>query len=174
MAVTLLDFERSGIDYSANARRLLDDVREYATETKRNGQAIMDVPWVRSLMADRYIECEVARLIAYNVAYMQGQGLVPHVKRVGDDNESGNIEQDARPEAQVVDLLAAFPVDGYVSLTHGWPGMVAGSGNRALGGLAGRFVIGWIKVPIRIAHHEDQQEQNRGEKQPGELVDLAM
>ena len=37
----------------------------------------MDVPWVRSLMADRYIECEVARLIAYNVAYMQGQGLVP-------------------------------------------------------------------------------------------------
>ena len=77
VAVTLLDFERSGIDYSANARRLLDDVREYATETKRNGQAIMDVPWVRSLMADRYIECEVARLIAYNVAYMQGQGLVP-------------------------------------------------------------------------------------------------
>ncbi|CAI8031158.1 Putative acyl-CoA dehydrogenase FadE17 [Geodia barretti] len=45
--------------------------------TKRNGQALMDVPWVRSLMADRYIECEVARLIAYNVAYMQGQGLVP-------------------------------------------------------------------------------------------------
>ena len=77
VAVTLLDFERSGIDYSANARRLLDDVREYATETKRNGQAIMDAPWVRSLMADRYIECEVARLIAYNVAYMQGQGLVP-------------------------------------------------------------------------------------------------
>ena len=29
-------------------------------------------------MADRYIECEVARLIAYNVAYMQGQGLVPN------------------------------------------------------------------------------------------------
>jgi alkylation response protein AidB-like acyl-CoA dehydrogenase len=77
VAVTLLDFERSGIDYSANARRLLDDVREYATETKRNGQGLMNVPWVRSLMADRYIECEVARLIAYNVAYMQGQGLVP-------------------------------------------------------------------------------------------------
>ena len=77
VAVTLLDFERSGIDYSANARRLLDDVREYATETKRNGQAVMDAPWVRNLMADRYIDCEVARLIAYNVAYMQSQGLVP-------------------------------------------------------------------------------------------------
>ena len=32
---------------------------------------------MRSLMADRYIECEVARLIAYNVAYMQGEGLIP-------------------------------------------------------------------------------------------------
>ena len=29
-------------------------------------------------LADRYIECEVARLIAYNVAYMQGEGQVPN------------------------------------------------------------------------------------------------
>jgi alkylation response protein AidB-like acyl-CoA dehydrogenase len=33
---------------------------------------------VRSLLADRYIGCEVARLMAYNVAYMQSQGLVPN------------------------------------------------------------------------------------------------
>jgi alkylation response protein AidB-like acyl-CoA dehydrogenase len=78
VAVTLLDFERSGIDYSANARRLLDDARAYATETPRNGQQLMSLPWVRNALADRYIECEVARLIAYNVAHMQGQGLVPN------------------------------------------------------------------------------------------------
>ena len=78
VAVTLLDFERSGIDYSANGRRLLDDTWRYAAETKRNGQVLTQVPWVRNLMADRYIECEVARLIAYNVAYMQGEGLVPN------------------------------------------------------------------------------------------------
>jgi alkylation response protein AidB-like acyl-CoA dehydrogenase len=78
VAVTLLDFERSGIDYSANARRLLDDARAYATETTRNGQQLMSLPWVRNALADRYIECEVARLIAYNVAHMQGQGLVPN------------------------------------------------------------------------------------------------
>ncbi len=78
VAVTLLDFERSGIDYSATARRLLADVRGYAVETSRNGQPLIDTPWVRSLLADRYIECEVARLIAYNVAYMQGEGLVPN------------------------------------------------------------------------------------------------
>ncbi len=78
VAVTLLDFERSGIEYSAMARRLLDDVWGYAGEVKHNGQPLAQVPWVRQLMADRYIECEVARLMAYNVAYMQGQGLVPN------------------------------------------------------------------------------------------------
>ena len=78
VAVTLLDFERSGIDYSASARRLLDDTWQYAGETRRNGQSLTQTPWVRNAMADRYIECEVARLIAYNVAYMQGEGLVPN------------------------------------------------------------------------------------------------
>ena len=78
VAVTLLDFERSGIDYSAMARRLLDETKEYATETKRNGVPLIELPWVRDALADRYIECEVARLMAYNVAYMQGEGLVPN------------------------------------------------------------------------------------------------
>ena len=77
LAVTLLDFERSGIDYSASARRLLDDTKEFATETKRNGVPLIEIPWVRTLMADRYIDCEVARLMAYNVAYMQSQDLIP-------------------------------------------------------------------------------------------------
>ena len=77
VAVTLLDFERSGIDYSASARRLLDDTKEFATETKRNGVPLIEIPWVRTLMADRYIDCEVARLMAYNVAYMQSQDLIP-------------------------------------------------------------------------------------------------
>ena len=77
VAVTLLDFERSGIDYSAAARRLLDDTREFATETKHNGVPLIEIPWVRALMSDRYIDCEVARLMAYNVAYMQSQDLIP-------------------------------------------------------------------------------------------------
>ena len=78
VAVTLLDFERSGIDYSAIARRLLDDTREYAGQVSRNGTQVTQQPWVRNLLADRYVECEVARLMAYNVAWMQGEGLVPN------------------------------------------------------------------------------------------------
>ena len=78
VAVTLLDFERSGIDYSARARRLLDDTRAYASETIINGSPLIDIPWVQNDLVDRYVECEAARLIAYNVAYMQSSGLVPN------------------------------------------------------------------------------------------------
>jgi alkylation response protein AidB-like acyl-CoA dehydrogenase len=78
VAVTLLDFERSGIDYSAIARRLLDETRQYAAENRRNGEPLIQTPWVRNLLAERYVECEVARLMAYNVAYLQGEGQVPN------------------------------------------------------------------------------------------------
>ncbi len=78
VAVTLLDFERSGIDYSAIARRLLDETRDYASEASRDGRPMVRTPWVRNELADRYIECEVARLMAYNVAYLQGEGQVPN------------------------------------------------------------------------------------------------
>ena len=78
VAVTLLDFERSGIDYSARARRLLDDTRDYASGTIINGAPMIDIPWIQNELVDRYVECETARLIAYNVAYMQSSGLVPN------------------------------------------------------------------------------------------------
>ena len=78
VAVTLLDFERSGIDYSAIARRLLDETRDYASGISRDGRPLLRTPWVRNELADRYIECEVARLMAYNVAYLQGEGQVPN------------------------------------------------------------------------------------------------
>ena len=58
MAVTLLDFERSGIDYSAAAFRHLDDTRKWADGISRNGKPLSQEPWVRNALADRYIECE--------------------------------------------------------------------------------------------------------------------
>jgi alkylation response protein AidB-like acyl-CoA dehydrogenase len=106
VAVTLLDFERSGIDYSATANRLLDDVREYATETTRNGQTLMETPWVRNLMADRYIETAVARLMAYNVAYMQGEGLVPN-KEASMSKVFGS-ESHHRATVAAVDILGLY------------------------------------------------------------------
>ncbi|CAI8016743.1 Acyl-CoA dehydrogenase AFT10-1 [Geodia barretti] len=53
VAVTLLDFERSGIDYSAAARRHLDDTRQWADGIQRNGKPLSQESWVRNLLADR-------------------------------------------------------------------------------------------------------------------------
>ena len=78
VAVTLLDFERSGVDYSANARRLLADTAEYARNTSRNGEPIARNWQVRNMLTDCYIEAEAARLLAYRVAWMQEQGMVPN------------------------------------------------------------------------------------------------
>ena len=78
VAVTLLDFERSGIDNAASSRRLLDDLSEFLREAQERGFHRASEGWVEDLLAERYVETEVARLIAYRVAWMQSQGLVPN------------------------------------------------------------------------------------------------
>ena len=78
VGMTLLDFERSGIEYSATSRRLLSDVLDYARTTHRNGKAISANPEVRNMLAERYIETQTARMLAYSVAWMQGERLVPN------------------------------------------------------------------------------------------------
>ena len=78
VAVTLLDFERSSIVYSAHCRRLMDDLVGYVKETKENGKPLSANPRVRNALVDHYIEAQTARLMGYNVAWMQGQGLVPN------------------------------------------------------------------------------------------------
>ena len=78
VGVTLLDFERSGIDYSATARRLLAELTEWAKSTSVNGRPVSEDPQVKNDLVERHMEAEAARLLAYNVAWMQGQGLVPN------------------------------------------------------------------------------------------------
>ena len=78
VGVKLLDFERSGIDYVAYSRRLLDDLTDYVEEIENKGAHRASQEWVRDLLAEMYVEVEVARLFAYKVAWMQSQGLVPN------------------------------------------------------------------------------------------------
>lgn len=77
VAMTLLDFERSGIENSATARRILDELTDYARSKGHVGRTIGTGPRIHRLLSDLVIEAEVARLLAYKVAWMQGQGLTP-------------------------------------------------------------------------------------------------
>lgn len=78
VGATLLDFERSGVEYSAGARRTLEELVQFAKEATRNGRPLAEDPLVRRRLADMAIEVEVSRLISYYIAYMQSQGLVPN------------------------------------------------------------------------------------------------
>ena len=78
VGATLLDFERSGVDYSAGAKRTLEELVDFAKNNKRNGTLIADDPVMRNRFADLAIEVEVSKLISYNIAWMQSQGLVPN------------------------------------------------------------------------------------------------
>ena len=145
VAVTLLDFERSGIEYSASARRLLDDVRGYATETKRNGQPIIEIPWVRSLMSDRYIECEVARLIAYNVAHMQSQGLVP-TKEASISKVFGS-ETVLRASEAAMDVLGLY---GTLGREEKWAPLKGRIQEHWMNSFAGKIAAGTSEVQRNI------------------------
>ncbi len=78
VAATLLDFERSGIHYPAQARRTVEELVRWAKDTKRNGVRVWDDDRVQRGLAELYIETEIARLISYRVVWMQSQDLVPN------------------------------------------------------------------------------------------------
>jgi len=79
VAMTTLDFERSGIEWPSNARRHFAALRD---ELRRSG-ALSD-PRVALTVAERAIEIEVSRLMCYNIVSLQSAGRVPnHEASVG-------------------------------------------------------------------------------------------
>lgn len=75
-----LDFERSGVGYSATARRTIETLTEYAKQTERDGKPLSEDPHVRRKLARRFVEAEVSRGMSYKVAWMQSQGMVPNAE----------------------------------------------------------------------------------------------
>ncbi|MBI4498096.1 MAG: acyl-CoA dehydrogenase family protein [Chloroflexi bacterium] len=69
-----LDFERSSIATVADLARVLEELIAYARETRWNGHTLAEEPAVRTKLADRAIELEVARYLAYRIASMQSAG----------------------------------------------------------------------------------------------------
>ena len=75
--VIALDFERSSIGYAAGNQRILEELIRYVKETTRNGERLADDPLVRNELAQLVVENEVARMMAYRIAWMFSKGLHP-------------------------------------------------------------------------------------------------
>ncbi len=71
VGATTLDFERSGIGRFASTRRVLEELTEAARERGASGS-------VRVELAERVIENEAGKLLAYRVAWMQSAGKIPN------------------------------------------------------------------------------------------------
>ena len=79
--MSLLNFERSGIDYVAWARRTLDDLTGYASNASSpDGGSLIDDPVASARFAELGVEIDAARLMTYEVAWLQGQGEAPSVE----------------------------------------------------------------------------------------------
>ena len=70
-----LDFERSGIERIVGTRKLFDETLAYVQSLPANHVARRRA---RLALAQLAIELDLGRLLAYRVAWMQSQGLVPN------------------------------------------------------------------------------------------------
>jgi alkylation response protein AidB-like acyl-CoA dehydrogenase len=75
--VIALDFERSSVGYAAGNQRIIEELIKYVKETARNGEPLANDPLIRNELAQLVVENEVARMMAYRIAWMFSKGLHP-------------------------------------------------------------------------------------------------
>ena len=137
VATTTLDFERSGIQRIVFARTLLDDLIAHARSAGRATAAL------RNKLADLCVEFEVGRLLAYRVAWMQGQGLVP--------NSEASVAKLYSTELQsrfAVAALAALGLEGVLA---------RGSAYAALDGRLTSYYLAAVSYTIAAGTSEVQR-----------------
>jgi len=75
--VIALDFERSSIGYAAGNQRIIEELIKYVKETTRNEKPLANDFLIRNELAQLVVENEVARMMAYRIAWMFSKGLHP-------------------------------------------------------------------------------------------------
>ncbi|MDH4367528.1 MAG: acyl-CoA dehydrogenase family protein [Dehalococcoidia bacterium] len=75
--VIALDFERSSIGYAAGNQRIIEELIKYVRKTTGNGNPLASDPLVKNDLAQLVVENEVARMMAYRIAWMFSKGLHP-------------------------------------------------------------------------------------------------
>ena len=79
VALTTLAFERSAIGaIVSQTRHVLEDIVQFAKETKRNGQPLIEDPMIGRKLAELTIETEVAQLLSHRVVWMASLGQLPN------------------------------------------------------------------------------------------------
>lgn len=77
LGMTVLNFERSGIDYVGWARRALDELVEWLSGDECPIDFSKQYSDVRSRIAELDTEVQSARFMCYDVAWRQGKGDIP-------------------------------------------------------------------------------------------------
>ncbi len=136
-ATTTLDFERSGVQRFANAKREIDKLIAYAKQpdSRAPGVRITDEPMARAALAQQYVETEVARFLSYRVAWMQSQSLVPNYEASMSKVFSTEFTQrTARVALNMLGLAGALkPASPYAKLEGGFCQMYMSSVARTIG-----------------------------------------
>ena len=78
VGATLLDFERSGVEYSSRCLSLLEELIEFAKTNKRGGKIKSEDPNIKKEITELYTEINVSRGMSYKIADMQSKGEVPN------------------------------------------------------------------------------------------------
>jgi alkylation response protein AidB-like acyl-CoA dehydrogenase len=136
-ATTTLDFERSGVQRFANAKRELDKLIHYAKQpdSRAPGRRIADDPIARAKLAEHSIEAEVARFLSYRVAWMQSQSLVPNYEAsISKVFSTEFTQQTARDGINLLGLHGALkPSSPYAILEGAFCQMYMSSVARTIG-----------------------------------------
>ena len=77
VATSLLNFERSGIERVASARKLLDEIIEFVREENKDSKLAQSIEVVRQILAEMVIELQVGRWMGYHVSYIQQKEQMP-------------------------------------------------------------------------------------------------
>jgi alkylation response protein AidB-like acyl-CoA dehydrogenase len=111
-----LAYERGGMERLMGNYPLYDGLLEFVQRAKHNGAPLIDMPGIRTLIADLETEFEVGRLLMYRAAAVMDEGRPPTVEASVSKVYGTTFEQ----------RLASASVEILGSYGHLWEGSVQG------------------------------------------------
>jgi hypothetical protein len=93
VGAALLDFERSNIAGAIGHRHFVSDIIDMAKSVPESTGVRARLRRVRSELAERYVEAEIARLISYRLITIQKRGGVPNYEASMNKNYGAELSQ---------------------------------------------------------------------------------